>query len=150
MDEEQQSCCCGWRFCRIVGLTIGWLGVILSFILIYALCKHPGLFGKSVHESIIPFLPALNLVSSYSWIFGIDRNKLEFALASLIWWGTNLSLVFVCMISYFFADHGDKPRSHVREMYFLLAIDYWVCSYVIALFCYKSMKRVHKNPEVTV
>lgn len=56
-EEEHQSCCCSWRFCRIVGSTIGWLGVLLSFILIYAMCKHPGLFGKSVHETIIPFLP---------------------------------------------------------------------------------------------
>lgn len=29
-------------------------------------------------------------------------------------------------------------------------LDYWVCSYVIAIFCYKSMKRAHKNPEVAV
>lgn len=56
-EEEHQCWCCSWRFCRIVGSTIGWLGVLLSFILIYAMCKHPGLFGKSVHETIIPFLP---------------------------------------------------------------------------------------------
>lgn len=57
MDVEQ-SCFCGWRFCKIVSLTIGWMGVLLSGILIYGLCEHPGQrFGKSLHETIIPFLP---------------------------------------------------------------------------------------------
>lgn len=51
-----------------------------------------------------------------------SQNKLEFMLAALVWWGTNLCLVFVCLFSYFIAVHGDKPRSHEREMYFLLAI----------------------------
>lgn len=62
MEAEEQSdrrgfCRIDQRTVRIAGLTVGWFGVLLSFILIYALCKHPGLFGKSLHETIIPFLP---------------------------------------------------------------------------------------------
>lgn len=55
--ESKRSCCLGYRCCKIIGLTIGWFGVLLSGILIYGLCEHPARFGKSLHETIIPFLP---------------------------------------------------------------------------------------------
>lgn len=46
-----------WRICKIVALTIGWLGVLISCGLIYVICQYPGHFGNSFHETIIPFLP---------------------------------------------------------------------------------------------
>lgn len=121
--EAARTCNFAARLSRITGLAIGWLGVLVSVGLIYSICEQPGHFGKSLHETIIAFLPGeffrslwveihvfcfkaiftfshsctimlvrksilvaffnwtlknqlitgLNLVASYSWLFGIDR-----------------------------------------------------------------------------
>lgn len=51
-----ESCCLNWKFCRIVGLTIGWLGVLANCGLIYGLCQYRAV-GYTLHETIIAFLP---------------------------------------------------------------------------------------------
>lgn len=55
--ESPRPCCLDWRYCKIVGLTVGWLGVLANCGLIYGLCQHTGRFGGSLHETIIAFLP---------------------------------------------------------------------------------------------
>lgn len=55
--EAARPCNFAARLSRITGLAIGWLGVLVSVGLIYSICEQPGHFGKSLHETIIAFLP---------------------------------------------------------------------------------------------
>lgn len=70
MTTTNESCCLNWKFCRIVGLSIGWLGVLANCGLIYGLCQHREV-GYTLHETIIAFLPgnSLNLSSFRSFHF---------------------------------------------------------------------------------
>lgn len=90
MDAEQ-SCCCRWRFCKIIGLIIGWFSVLLSILLIYELCAHPGYFGKKLHETIIPFLPGDILFSFQRKSFFDSINKI-FLISDSIEFGIELQL----------------------------------------------------------
>lgn len=56
-----ESCCLNWKFCRIVGLSIGWLGVFANCGLIYGLCQQRAI-NYTLYETIIAFLPGNFLV----------------------------------------------------------------------------------------
>lgn len=147
----------------------------------------------------------MNLVSSYSWIFGIDKvckkwnhslsccllvKRLNFRffffdcrISQKYYWphwfgGERICALCLCvcfLISLLtmeisqdlmnekctfylrlvqatknmtLCQRGPRKRINWPRSYFIS--DYWVCSYVIALFCYKSMKRAHKVAEVNV
>lgn len=53
---SSESCCLSEKFYKIVGLSIGWLGVFVNCGLIYGLCHHKAA-SATVHETIIAFLP---------------------------------------------------------------------------------------------
>lgn len=67
--DSARPCCLDWRFCKIIGLAIGWLGVLANCGLIYGLCQHTGKFDGSIHETIIAFLPGKQTAAGFSWPF---------------------------------------------------------------------------------
>lgn len=50
------------------------------------------------------------------------QNKPGFMLAALIWFGTNVCLLIICIFSYISHYHGDIHRPTKMETYFTVAI----------------------------
>lgn len=99
--------------------------------------------------------------------------KPEFMLASLVWWGTNVCLLFACVYSYFLSLHGELHEPTKSEVYFSAAIGnaivtqpigncmnsnnhcfsftvYWTCTFFVAIICYLSAKEYLQKSPVNV